>query len=67
MTGPVCAVQLAEQAYKRQLLMTDRLDERNRGLLWLSVITLFLLWIAGALLPCMAQTGGARALCEHWP
>lgn len=40
-------MQETEQAYKQQLLRTDRLEERNRGLLWLGVITLGMLWIAG--------------------
>lgn len=39
---------MAEQEYKRHLLQTDRLSERNRGLLWLGVITIGMLWIAGA-------------------
>lgn len=41
-------LQVAEQEYKKQLLQTDRLDERNRGLLWLAVATVAMLWIAGA-------------------
>ena len=45
---PLHCLQIAEQEYKKQLLQTDRLDERNRGLLWLAVATVAMLWLAGA-------------------
>ena len=40
-----------ELAYKRQLLFVDRFDERNRGLAWLALAAVTMLWLAGAFEP----------------
>ncbi len=40
-------LQVMEAGYQQELLRADRLEERNKGLLWLAVLTLAVLWVAG--------------------
>lgn len=48
---------MAERAYEQELLRADRLEERNMGLLWLSVMTLAVLWVAGERNRCLVLLG----------
>ena len=49
---PAAALQDAQQAvWERLYLSRDLHDERNRGLLWLTAVTLVALWATGILNP----------------